>query len=224
MKCMILAAGRGERLRPITDQIPKPLVEVNGKPLILYHIENLKSCGIKDFVINTAWLGEKLVEFLGNGEKFGVNISWSHEIAGGLETAGGLRHAISLLGTDPFLVVNGDIFIDLPNYHEFVEHKLNDMKAHLWFIENAKHNPQGDFDIEQGFVTQNRHYTFAGVAMYDPKAILEIPDERVPLKPWFIKWMEERKMTGELLNCPWFDVGSIERLNEVRVYVANKVK
>jgi len=223
MKCMILAAGRGERLRPITDSIPKPLVEVCGKPLIVYHIEKLRSCGITDIVINTAWLGEKLAAYLGTGEKFGVHISWSHEVPGGLETAGGLRHAIDLLGTEPFLVVNGDTYIDA-DYHDFMSCCLNGMKAHLWFIEKAAHNPQGDFDLEGGLVTANRRYTFSGVAVYDPAAIMEIPDERQPLKPWFVKWISERKISGEILKGKWFDVGTIERLNEVSDYIANNIK
>ena len=181
---MILAAGRGERLRPITDRIPKPLVEAGGRPLIVHHLEKLRSCGISDIVINTAWLGEKLEEYLGNGESFGVNISWSRELPGGLETAGGLRHALHLLGTEPFLVVNGDTFIDA-DYSLFASHRLGAMKAHLWFVEKAAHNPQGDFDLQDGMVTTDRHYTFSGAAVYDPAAILEIPDERQPLKPWF---------------------------------------
>ena len=161
MKCMILAAGRGERLRPITDRIPKPLVEAGGRPLIVHHLEKLRSCGISDIVINTAWLGEKLEEYLGNGESFGVNISWSRELPGGLETAGGLRHALHLLGTEPFLVVNGDTFIDA-DYSLFASHRLGAMKAHLWFVEKAAHNPQGDFDLQDGMVTTDRHYTFSG--------------------------------------------------------------
>ena len=171
---MILAAGRGERLRPITDRIPKPLVEAGGRPLIVHHLEKLRSCGISDIVINTAWLGEKLEEYLGNGESFGVNISWSRELPGGLETAGGLRHALHLLGTEPFL-------------------------------------------------TTDRHYTFSGAAVYDPAAILEIPDERQPLKPWFEKWIGERKVSGELLQGRWFDVGTVQRLREVDEYAAGRI-
>ena len=150
-----------------------------------------------------------------------MNISWSRELPGGLETAGGLRHALHLLGTEPFLVVNGDTFIDA-DYSLFASHRLGAMKAHLWFVEKAAHNPQGDFDLQEGMVTTDRHYTFSGAAVYDPAAILEIPDERQPLKPWFEKWIGERKVSGELLQGRWFDVGTVQRLREVDEYAAGR--
>lgn len=141
MKAMILAAGRGERLRPLTDSLPKPLVAAAGKPLIEYHLEKLAGAGIHEVVINTAWLGEKLVQTLGDGSRFGVAIQYSHEQEA-LETAGGILQALPLLGDEPFLVINGDIFIDsLPLLPE----RLADgVLAHVYLVDNPPQHPQGD--------------------------------------------------------------------------------
>lgn len=221
MKAMILAAGRGERLRPITDSIPKPLVKIVDKPLIQYHIEKLKKANIDDIVINTAWLPEKLVEFVGNGKIFGVNIQWSHEKEGGLETAGGIRNALNLLGKAPFLVVNGDTFID-EDYSNFAKYKLSNEYAHVWLTENPKHNQQGDFDIRDGLVVNEKRYTFTGIAIYNPIVIEKYDIGRIPLKQWFVEWISKGKMTGELLKSPWFDIGTVERLEIVCDYVKKK--
>lgn len=221
MKAMILAAGRGERLRPLTDRIPKPLVEVGGVSLIERHIVSLKKAGITEIVINTAWLPEKLVEALGNGESLGVNIYWSHEIPGGLETAGGIKKALPLLGTDPFIVVNGDTLVDC-DYASFAVHDLGDSYAHLWLTENPPHHPEGDFSIENGLVVNKPGFTFSGVAMYAPKAFEPVPEEKIPLRPWLSKWMEEGKVSGEMLNGAWFDAGTLQRIAAIEDYLAAK--
>ncbi len=215
---MILAAGRGERLRPITDVIPKPLVEVGGMPLILHHIHKLRVCGIRRIVINTAWLGHKLVEALNDGSSLGVEILWSHEPPGGLETAGGLRQALPLLGDEPFLVVNGDTYID-GNYQHLVEYKLSDLAAHLWLTANPSHHPQGDFSIRDGMVFSQPGLTFSGAAIYHPKFIAQIEPGRSPLKPWLLGWMDQNLISGSVLDGKWFDVGTVERLQEVNDYV-----
>ena len=140
MKAMILAAGRGERMRPLTDLLPKPLLAVGGKPLIVHHIEKLKSAGVTELVINHAWLGHKLVEVLGDGSSLGVTIHWSAEESA-LETAGGIVQALPLLGADPFLVINGDTWLDL-DYHTLVSQPLGDDLAHLWLVPNPPQTPE----------------------------------------------------------------------------------
>ncbi len=174
MKVMILAAGRGERLRPLTDSLPKPLVCVAGKPLIVYHIERLAKAGFKDIVINHAWLGEKLIETLGDGGRWGVNIQYSHETTA-LETGGGIRQALPLLGNKPFLVINGDVFIDaLPELEEGdVTHMLNGKLAHLWLVDNPSQHPKGDFSLKAGLVKDKTFddevtLTFSGMGVYHP--------------------------------------------------------
>jgi MurNAc alpha-1-phosphate uridylyltransferase len=216
-KAMILAAGRGERLRPITDSIPKPLVEVGGVPLIVHHINKLSNSGIKDIVINTAWLGEKLVEVLGDGSSYGVSIAWSHEMPGGLETAGGLRKALPLLGSDPFLVVNGDTYIDA-DYSAFRVDESWNLAVHMWLTENPPHHPHGDFSLNGGMIASSPAYTFTGIAVYSPDYIAEIPEERCALKPWFENWIKRDLISGELLRGTWFDVGTVQRLEEVNAF------
>lgn len=218
-KVMILAAGRGERLRPITDSIPKPLVEVGGIPLIVHHINKLRDAGITDIVVNTAWLGEKLVEALGDGSSFGVSLKWSHEIPGGLETAGGLRQALPLLGSEPFLVLNGDTYIDA-DYREFRVPESWNFAAHLWLTANPSHHPDGDFSLENGMVRNTPACTFTGVAVYNPEYIAEIPKGRCALKPWFTEWISRGLITGEMLSGSWFDVGTAQRLEEVNAYIS----
>lgn len=216
---MILAAGRGERLRPLTDSIPKPLVEVGGEPLICRHIRLLREAGIRTVVINTAWLGEKLEEALGDGSAFGVAIRWSREIPGGLETAGGLRQALPLLGDRPFLAVNGDTFMDL-DYRLFTAEDPRRGGAHLWLIPNPPHHPGGDFSLEGMRLLGAPGLTFSGAAVYSPSLIARIPEERLPLKPWILRWIAEGAATGELLPGAWFDVGTMERLAQVREYAS----
>ncbi len=218
-KVMILAAGRGERLRPITYRIPKPLVEVGGVPLIVHHINKLRDAGITDIVVNTAWLGEKLVEALGDGSSLGVSLKWSHEIPGGLETAGGLRHALPLLGSEPFLVLNGDTYIDA-DYREFRVSESWNSAAHLWLTVNPPHHPEGDFSIENGMVRNTPACTFTGAAVYNPEYIAEIPEGRCALKPWFTEWISRDLITGEMLSGTWFDVGTVQRLEEVNKYIS----
>lgn len=214
MKAMILAAGRGERMRPLTDSVPKPLLMVKDKPLIVYHIEKLKEIGVTDIVINHAWLGSVIEETLGDGHTFGVNIQYSPEQAGGLETAGGIRHAIDKLGIDPFIVVNGDIYSEF-DYKRFLDIELADAKGYLFLVENPPHNLKGDFSLKNGMIAMEPQYTFSGMAIYSPKAYDNIPDERMKLKPCFEKWISESKLRGELITDYWCDVGTPERLKDL---------
>ena len=214
MRVMILAAGRGERMRPLTDVLPKPLLCVGGKPLIVHHIEKLVRAGVRELVINHAWLGDKLEAALGDGSAYGVRIFWSAEEPGGLETAGGIRQALPLLGDDPFLVVNGDIWLDC-DYAQFVQQPLGTDLAHLWLVDNPPQHPQGDFCLQQGRVLDRLGLTFSGVALYQPEAFADVPCGKVPLRPWFQRWIAAGRVGGSHLQADWRDIGTPQRLTEL---------
>lgn len=220
MKAMILAAGRGERLRPITDTCPKPLVKVGGKELLVWHIEKLKQVGITDILINSAYLSEKIVDFIGDGSKFGVKVTHSVEGASGLETAGGIIKALPFFEGKDFLVVNGDTFIDA-DYKQFLEPLENEYLARLYLVDNPPHNQKGDFKIEDGKCYRGSDYTFSGTAVYKTKAFLNMPIEKKPLLPLFLKWSQIHELSAKPLCGKWFDVGTIERLNQVNSYIQN---
>ena len=220
MKAMILAAGRGERLRPITDTCPKPLVKVGGKELLVWHIEKLKQVGITDILINSAYLSEKIVDFIGDGSKFGVKVTHSVEGASGLETAGGIIKALPFFEGQDFLVVNGDTFIDA-DYKQFLEPLETEYLARLYLVDNPPHNQKGDFKIEDGKCYRGSDYTFSGTAVYKTKAFLNMPIEKKPLLPLFLKWSQIHELSAKPLCGKWFDVGTIERLNQVNSYMQN---
>lgn len=220
MKAMILAAGRGERLRPITDTCPKPLVKVGGKELLVWHIEKLKQVGITDILINSAYLSEKIVDFIGDGSKFGVKVTHSVEEASGLETAGGIIKALPFFEGKDFLVVNGDTFIDA-DYKQFLEPLETEYLARLYLVDNPPHNQKGDFKIEDGKCYRGSDYTFSGTAVYKTKAFLNMPIEKKPLLPLFLKWSQIHELSAKPLCGKWFDVGTIERLNQVNSYIQN---
>ncbi|MDY5188045.1 MAG: nucleotidyltransferase family protein [Succinivibrio sp.] len=220
MKAMILAAGRGERLRPITDTCPKPLVKVGGKELLVWHIEKLKQVGITDILINSAYLSEKIVDFIGDGSKFGVKVTHSVEGASGLETAGGIIKALPFFEGKDFLVVNGDTFIDA-DYKQFLEPLEIEYLARLYLVDNPSHNQKGDFKIEDGKCYRGSDYTFSGTAVYKTKAFLNMPIEKKPLLPLFLKWSQIHELSAKPLCGKWFDVGTIERLNQVNSYIQN---
>ena len=221
IKAMILAAGRGERMRPLTDTLPKPLLEVGGKALILWHIEKLLACGFKDIVINIAHLGYKIPEFLGNGSKYGVNITYSDEQeSGALESAGGIKKALPLLGNDTFLVVNGDIFCD----YEFDKNfDLKDNLAHLILVDNPKHNKDGDFGLKNALVvkTAEEKYTFSGIGYYNPKLFEDLACGKSPLAPLLKQMIELNKISGELHNGIWHDIGTPQRLENINTKMKN---
>ncbi|MCC0088678.1 N-acetylmuramate alpha-1-phosphate uridylyltransferase MurU [Aeromonas veronii] len=213
MKAMILAAGRGERMRPLTDLLPKPLLAVGGKPLIVHHIEKLKGAGVTELVINHAWLGHKLVESLGDGSALGVTIHWSAEESA-LETAGGIVQALPLLGADPFLVINGDTWLDL-DYHTLVSQPLGDDLAHLWLVPNPPQHPSGDFALEGGRVMDTPAFTFSGVGLYDPAAFAGLAGGARKLAPLLRDWMAQGRVGGSLLAGEWRDIGTADRLREL---------
>ena len=213
MKAMILAAGRGERMRPLTDVLPKPLLAVGGKPLIVHHIERLKAAGVTELVINHAWLGHKLLEALGDGSQFGVSIQWSAE-ASALETAGGIVQALALLGAEPFLVINGDTWLDL-DYRTLVNQPLGEDLAHLWLVPNPTQHPQGDFSLQAGRVLDTPALTFSGVGLYRPAAFAGLATGARKLAPLLRDWMAQGRVGGALLAGEWRDIGTVDRLREL---------
>lgn len=208
---MILAAGRGERMRPLTDRIPKPLVPVHGKPLIEYHLERLAQAGIERIVINLAWLGTLIREALGSGSRYGLRIQYSEEAPQALETGGGIFRALPLLGPGAFMVVNGDIFTDYP----FARAALPEGRdAHLVLVPNPPQHPRGDFGLERGLALPGAavRYTFAGIAVYRREFFADCTDGAFPLKPLLVRAMAAGRCSAELHRGEWQDVGSIERL------------
>ena len=220
MKAMILAAGRGERLRPLTDETPKPLIKVADKSLIEYHIDNLAQAGIKDIIINTAWLAEKIHRQLGDGANYGVSISYSDE-GKALETAGGIINALPLLGDAPFLVVNGDIWCDF-DFSSLPE--LNpDMQAHLVLVDNPPHNPQGDFSLHDGLIrnTGDVMYTYSGIGIYRANFFATQEKGISPLAPIIREKCESDLVSGQYHTGYWTDVGTLERLQQLEEQLGN---
>jgi MurNAc alpha-1-phosphate uridylyltransferase len=221
MRAMILAAGRGERLRPLTDSLPKPLIEAGGKALIEYHLERLAAAGFQDIVINQGHLGHKLPESLGNGDRWRVRIHWSVEPPEALETGGGIFQALPLLGNGPFLVVNGDLYTDYPLARL---RAVKCDKAHLVLVPNPAHNPNGDFSL-QGARVQNTGpdiYTFSGLAVYHPRFFNDCAAGRYSIVPTLRKTIDETLVTGELYRGQWLDIGNLERLESLRKYLQVK--
>ncbi|MEJ2372261.1 MAG: nucleotidyltransferase family protein [Sulfurimonas sp.] len=215
MKAMILAAGRGERMRPLTDTTPKPLLKVRGKELIVWHIERLAKNGFKEFVINIAHLGEQIPQTLGDGSRWGVTITYSDERdSGALETAGGIKKALQYLGDEPFLVVNGDVFC---NYDFDPSFDLQNKLAHLILVPNPPHNLKGDFGLENSLVYNhlNEMWTFSGIAYYNPKIFNDVAVEKTPLAPLLRKFIEEKRVSGEVFKGLFKDIGTPQRLDEI---------
>ena len=215
---MILAAGRGERLRPLTDTIPKPMVKRAGSELLLWHVLRLRHVGIRDIVVNSAWLSHKIVDFLGDGSKWGVKIVHSVEGPEGLETAGGIIQTLDYFGSDPFLVVNGDTYLDA-DYTQFLQEDLEDGDALLFMINNPRHNPNGDFALRSdGHLQKGHDYTFSGAAVYTPQIFAGLGKGKRALRPVFDNLIEEGRLFGKLLQGTWFDVGTMQRLQEATAY------
>lgn len=206
---MILAAGRGERLRPLTDTLPKPLLQVGGKPLIAWLLERLAQAGYVEVVINTAWLGSLIEERLGDGSAFGLRLRYSHEGARALETGGGILHALPMLGEAPFLVVNGDVFCDRPLRLPNLAPRC---LAHLVMVPNPAHHPRGDFGLADGrVVLDGDRYTFSGIGLYHPQLFDGISERIFPLAPLLNNAIARGLVSGELWSGDWHDVGAPDR-------------
>ena len=215
MKAMILAAGRGERLRPLTDSTPKPLLKVGEKSLVEYHLYKLAQAGINEVVINIAWLGQQIQQTLDSGEKYGLSIHYSDEGDQALETAGGIIKALPLLGDEPFLIINGDIFTDY-DFKQLTKLKL-DGEAHLVMVENPDHNHKGDFALENNWLKNfgESLYTYSGIGIYTKQFFAGTPEGVAALAPILKEKIAQQKISGELYQKAWTDVGTIERLQQL---------
>jgi MurNAc alpha-1-phosphate uridylyltransferase len=214
MKAMILAAGLGKRMRPLTDHCPKPLLPVAGRPLIVHHLERLAAAGIRDVVINVSYRAEQIVAALGDGSAHGVSIAWSRETQP-LETGGGIRQALSLLGTAPFLLVNGDVWCE---FDPAALPALGDDLAHLVLVDNPAHHPGGDFHLDDAgrLHTQGEpRLTYAGLGLLDPALVAVQAPGEFPLAPLLREAMGFGRVGGTHYRGPWVDVGTPERLAEL---------
>lgn len=231
MKAMILAAGRGSRMAPLTDNCPKPLLPVAGKPLIQHHIDKLVSAGIKDIVINTAWLGEQIEATLGNGSQLGARLIYSHEVAGGLETGGGVFQALPLLGDEPFLLINGDVWTDWLYMQAFdLQQSVlqNSTLGCLVLVDNPPHNQEGDFywsglaaqhevstGIQRLSSSGSTKLTFAGISVLSPRLWQSCEAGFYPLAPMLRQAIEQQQLMACHSAAPWVDVGTPERLKQL---------
>lgn len=217
MKAMVLAAGLGMRLRPLTDRMPKALVEAGGKPLLAWQLERLARAGVREVVINISHLGAQIVDRFGGSADHGLAIRWSHEPEP-LETAGGIAQARGLLGPAPFLLVNADIWCDY-DLAALYDRRIDGLLAHLVLVPNPPHHAEGDFALRDGVVCneQGPRYTYAGIAVISPELVSGIgAGQKAPLGPLLRGAAARRAMTGELHRGIWSDVGTAERLAELR--------
>jgi N-acetyl-alpha-D-muramate 1-phosphate uridylyltransferase len=216
MKAMILAAGRGERMRPLTDHTPKPLLVAGGKPLIVWHLERLAAAGLRDIVINHAHLGGQIEQALGDGSTWGLRIAYSPEPPGALETAGGIAKALPLLGDAPFLVVNGDIWCDWDVRRAY---DLADRQAHLVMVANPAHHSGGDFSLDGDkvvFAHGEQTLTYAGIGVFSTGFFADVPAGAVmKLRPLLDAAIAAATLTGERFSGRWVDVGTPQRLAEL---------
>ncbi len=212
MKVMILAAGRGERMRPLTDVTPKPLLPVGGKTIIEHTLNQLVSSGFKDIIINHAHLGQQIEDYLGDGQRYGAHIQYSAEGEQGLETAGGIINALPLLGNDVFMVVNGDIATNFP-FETLVDQPVD--LAHLVLVDNPQHHEQGDFGLDaSGKVILNsvEKFTFSGIGLYHPDLFKDIPSGSSKLGPLLRQAISNQRVSGQKFSGFWMDIGTPERL------------
>lgn len=216
MYAMILAAGRGERLRPLTDSIPKPLLKAGPRLLIEHHLHALSAAGFSDVVINLGHLGQQIIDYLGDGSRYQLSIHYSDERNAVLETGGGIVKALPLLKSDPFLVINGDIWtdLDLSNLPERI-----DSLAHLVLVKNPEHHSRGDFSLHENLVKEEGSHlpswTYSGMAVFSHAFFDQCKEERFPLAPLLRKHIAQGQVTGEVYNGLWFDIGTRERLDEL---------
>lgn len=221
MKAMILAAGRGDRMRPLTDHTPKPLLPVAGRPLIVWHIERLAAAGLRDIVINTGWLGEQLPQALGDGSRWGVRLQFSVEGWPALETAGGIATALPLLGNEPFALINGDVFTDYP-FARLAQMELGNDLARLVLVDNPQHHPQGDFGLQQGRIDASEpRLTYSGLGVFSPALFAATPaGQAARLAPLLHDAIAAGRLGGEHWPGYWLDVGTPERLADLQQHLA----
>jgi MurNAc alpha-1-phosphate uridylyltransferase len=227
MKVMILAAGLGERMRPLTDHTPKPLLPVAGVPLLEHHIRRLVAAGMCDLVINVSHLADLIIEYFGDGSLWGATITWSRELQP-LETAGGIINALPLLGDQPFVLVNGDVWTDFPFRHLNEKSPGSELGAHLVLVDNPPQHPGGDFVLaDDGFLGQlpagsADGLTYAGLGVYTVGFFAGIPPGKSPLKPLLDRAIEKNCLRGEHYRGEWVDVGTPERLQALDARVSSR--
>ncbi|WP_201616359.1 N-acetylmuramate alpha-1-phosphate uridylyltransferase MurU [Psychrobacter urativorans] len=229
-QAMILAAGKGTRLRPLTLETPKPLIEVGGQPLIIWHIKALQAVGITDITINASWLADKLMDTLGDGSQYGVTLHWSVEDDEPLETAGGIFHALQTgkLQDAPFILVNSDVWTTF-DFAQLRNYELGaDQRAHLLLIDNPEHNDGGDFAINNGLASEQPigdgdKYTFAGISVLSPRLVDGlVTGQSAALAPLLKKAMIKFQVTAEVVTDNWIDVGTEARLMQVNTFIETK--
>ena len=229
-QAMILAAGKGTRLQPLTLETPKPLVEVGGQALIIWHIKALRAAGITDITINASWLADKLMATLGDGSQYNVKLHWSVEEDEPLETAGGIFHALQTgkLQDAPFILVNSDVWTTY-DFAQLQDYSLGpDQLAHLLLIDNPQHNNGGDFAINNGLASEQAigdadKYTFSGISVLSPKLVDGlVPGQAAALAPLLKKAMIKFQITAEVITDNWIDVGTVERLEQVNTFIDTK--
>lgn len=215
MKAMILAAGRGERLRPLTDRVPKPLIEVGGRSLVEHHLIALAAAGIREIVINLAWLSDQIEQRLGDGRDHGVEIRYSREPHGALETAGGIQHALPLIGQAPFIVVSSDVLTDFP-FATLIDVAPPEF-GHLVLVDNPPHHPAGDFGLSEGRIARDAPLkTYSGIGVFRPQPFMAMPSGPRPLRPLFEAAIDAGQLSGQHYRGRWLDVGTPQRLSEAR--------
>ena len=214
MKAMVLCAGRGERLRPLTDRTPKPLLKVRGKPLVQWHLEALARAGVSEVVINLSWLGEQIRSTLGSGSRFSLKIQYSVEPPTALETGGGIFQALPLLGDAPFIVINGDVFTDF----DLTTLKIDPAAlAHLVLVPNPEHHADGDFALRGAEIvtTGAQRFTYVGIGLFRPELFARCQPGRFALLPLFQAAIAARRLQGECFMGSWTDVGTVARLESL---------
>lgn len=225
MKAMILAAGRGERMRPLTLARPKPLLEAGGLPLIVHHLHALAASGLTDVVINVSWLGDQIRAALGDGSAYGVRLQYSDEGPEPLETGGGIFRALPLLGSSAFVVLNGDVWTDYPCARLRAALQPDDL-AHLVLVPNPAHNPGGDFVLDQGRIVEvgTERRTFSGLGVYRPELFSGCTDGIFKLAPLLRSALCAGRVSGELHTGTWLDIGTPERLAELDARLRNTAR
>ncbi|MDH3305087.1 MAG: nucleotidyltransferase family protein [Gammaproteobacteria bacterium] len=212
MNAMILAAGRGERLRPLTDNIPKALVEIRGRSLLERHLASMRDAGVETVVINLGWLGAEIVSRVGSGARYGLQVIYSQEGDNVLETGGGIHKALPLLGNKPFLAVNADVYTDMPVPRTEL---ADEILAHLVMVPTPAYRTHGDFDLQEGLIRNSdvAKLTFSGIAIYRPEFFHDCEAGRFPLAPMLREAVDAGQVSGELYEGLWADVGTLARLD-----------